>query len=108
MTPTRDNEEIEGRSYKDYAYSPVAVSSSPAVFATTPEKESVELNVKRGEDLCSRTPLDTTGNRYAENMTEKGSTLVQFLAAASGKFQSSLIKKKKNGDEHTLLPRKKN
>ncbi|XP_020293165.1 facilitated trehalose transporter Tret1-2 homolog [Pseudomyrmex gracilis] len=83
MTPTRDNEEIEGRSYKDYAYSPVAVSSSPAVFATTPEKESVELNVKRGEDLCSRTPLDTTGNRYAENMTEKGSTLVQFLAAAS-------------------------
>lgn len=94
MTPTRDNEEIEGRSYKDYVYSPVAVSSSPTVFATTPEKESVELNVKRGEDLC-RTPLDTIDNRYAENMTEKGSTLVQFLAAASGK-SSSIIKKERS------------
>lgn len=84
MTPTHRNEEIEGRSYKDYAYSPVAVSSSSAVFdATTPGKESVQLNVVRGKELC-RTTSYAVGTRHPEEMAEKGSTLVQFLAAAAG------------------------
>ncbi|XP_012234489.1 solute carrier family 2, facilitated glucose transporter member 8 [Linepithema humile] len=73
MTPTRENEDIEGRSYKDYAYSPVPVSSSSAVFdTTTPAKESVETNVQR-----------VVINHYPADMTEKGSKLVQFLAAAA-------------------------
>lgn len=46
MTPTRGNEEIEGRSYKDYAYSPVPVSSPLAVNDTPPVRESVELDVR--------------------------------------------------------------
>lgn len=75
MTPTRGDEEIEGRSYKDYAYSPVPVSSSSPVFDTTPAKESAESNVQR-----------VVINRYPADMTEKGSKLVQFLAAAAGKF----------------------
>lgn len=76
MTPTRGNEEIEGRSYKDYAYSPVPVSSSSAVFdTTTPAKESVKPNVQRVVVV----------NHHPADMTEKGSKLVQFLAAAAGK-----------------------
>jgi len=75
MTPTHGNEQIEGRSYKDYAYSPVSVSSSSTVFGTTtPDKKSVESNVQH-----------VIGNRYPADMTEKGSKLVQFLAAAAGK-----------------------
>lgn len=85
MTPTRGNEEIEGRSYKDYAYSPVPVSSPSAVYDTdsTPDRESVELNVR------GRTSLDIVGNPSSpENMTEKGSKRMQYLAAAAGKFAS--------------------
>lgn len=80
MTPTRGNEEIEGRSYKDYAYSPVPVSSPSAVYETPPIKESVESNIR------GRTSLRTTVRRCPEEMTEKGSKLPQFLAAAAGKF----------------------
>ncbi|XP_050460599.1 facilitated trehalose transporter Tret1-2 homolog [Cataglyphis hispanica] len=85
MTPTRDNEEIEGRSYKDYAYSPVSVSSSSAVFDTaTPGKESVELtSTERGRESC-RTSFRAVDNYRPENMTEKGSKLIQILAAAAG------------------------
>ncbi|KMQ96530.1 facilitated trehalose transporter tret1-like protein [Lasius niger] len=84
MTPTRLNEEIEGRSYKDYAYSPVPVSSSSAVFDTvTPGKESVELSTERGEESC-RTSFRAVDNYHPGDMTEKGSKLVQFLAAAAG------------------------
>ncbi|XP_011267482.1 facilitated trehalose transporter Tret1-2 homolog [Camponotus floridanus] len=84
MTPTRDNEEIEGRSYKDYAYSPVPVSSSLAVFDTaTPGKESVELSTERGEESY-RTSFRIVDNHHPENMAEKGSKFVQFLAAAAG------------------------
>lgn len=82
MTPTRGNEEIEGRSYKDYAYSPVPVSSPLAVNDTPPVRESVELDVR------DRTSLRTNGNRCPENMTEKGSKLMQYLAAAAGKSLS--------------------
>lgn len=77
MTPTRGNEEIEGRSYKDYAYSPVPVSSPLAVNDTPPVRGSVELNVG------DRTSLRTNGNHCPGNMTEKGSKLIQFLAAAA-------------------------
>ncbi|RLU25240.1 hypothetical protein DMN91_003333 [Ooceraea biroi] len=84
MTPTRGNEEIEGRSYKDYAYSPVPVSSSSAVFDTaTPDKESVQLNVERDKKFC-RTSSCVVAVHHPESMTEKGSKLVQFLAAAAG------------------------
>lgn len=82
MTPTRGNEEIEGRSYKDYAYSPVPVSSPLAVNDTPPLRESVELDVR------DRTSLRTNGNRCPENMTEQGSKLIQYLAAAAGKSLS--------------------
>lgn len=85
MTPTRDNEEIEGRSYKDYAYSPVPVSSSLVFDTTTPCKESVELSTQRGEESY-RTSFRIVDNHRPENMAEKGSKLVQFLAAAAGKF----------------------
>lgn len=79
MTPTHGNEKIEGRSYKDYAYSPVPVSSPSAVCGTPPVRESVELNIR------DRTSLRTVGHCCPENMTEKGSKYVQFLAAAAGK-----------------------
>ncbi|XP_072751293.1 facilitated trehalose transporter Tret1 [Anoplolepis gracilipes] len=83
MTPTRDNEEIEGRSYKDYAYSPVPVSSSSAVFDTaTPDKKSVELSTERDKKSC-RTSFRVVDNSHPEDMTEKGSKLVQILAAAA-------------------------
>ncbi|XP_011643846.1 facilitated trehalose transporter Tret1-2 homolog [Pogonomyrmex barbatus] len=82
MTPTRGDERIEGRSYKDYAYSPVPVSSSSAVYGTsTPGRESVELNI-RGKESYDRTSLRTVNNR-PEEMTEKGSKRLQFLAAAA-------------------------
>lgn len=85
MTPTRGNEEIEGRSYKDYAYSPVPVSSSSAVFDTTTlDKKSIELNVERNKESC-RTSSYPVAVQHPESMTEKGSKLVQFLAAAAGK-----------------------
>lgn len=80
MTPTHGNEEIEGRSYKDYAYSPVPVSPPSAVYKP-PVRESVELN-------SGRTSLRTVGHRYPEEMAEKGSKLPQFLAAAAGKSAS--------------------
>ncbi|XP_012526435.2 facilitated trehalose transporter Tret1-2 homolog [Monomorium pharaonis] len=78
MTPTRDNEEKEGRTYKDYAYSPVPVSSPSAVYGTPPARESVELNIR------GRTSLRTVGHCCPDDMTEKGSKYVQFLAAAAG------------------------
>lgn len=81
MTPTRGNEEIEGRSYKDYAYSPVPVSPPSAVYKP-PVRESVELNIS------GRTSLRTVGHRHPEEMTEKGSKLPQFLAAGAGKSAS--------------------
>ncbi|XP_014474011.1 PREDICTED: facilitated trehalose transporter Tret1-like [Dinoponera quadriceps] len=86
MTPTHCDEKIEGHSYKDYAYSPVPVSSSSAVSdAGTPGKESVQLmNVASGKELCT-TMSHTVGTTcYSEDMAEKGSKLVQFLAAAAG------------------------
>ncbi|KAG5320679.1 TRET1 protein, partial [Pseudoatta argentina] len=79
MTPTRGNEEIEGRSYKDYAYSPVPVSSLSTVNDTPPVRESVELDIQR-------TSLRTNGRSAPEDMTEKGSKHMQFLAAATGNY----------------------
>ncbi|XP_018312785.1 solute carrier family 2, facilitated glucose transporter member 8 isoform X2 [Mycetomoellerius zeteki] len=76
MTPTRGNEEIEGRSYKDYAYSPVPVSSLSTVNDTPPVRESVELDIRS-------TSLRTNGHSGPEDMTEEGSKYVQFLAAAA-------------------------
>lgn len=81
MTPTRGNEEIEGRSYKDYAYSPVPVSSLSTVNDTPPVRESVELDIRS-------TSLRTNGHSGPEDMTEEGSKYVQFLAAAAGKSPS--------------------
>ncbi|XP_011693009.1 PREDICTED: solute carrier family 2, facilitated glucose transporter member 8-like isoform X2 [Wasmannia auropunctata] len=78
MTPTHGNEEIEGRTYKDYGYSPVPVSSPSAVNDTPPvDRESVEL------DIRGRTSSHTVNHRCPEDMTEKGSKRVQFLAASA-------------------------
>jgi len=88
MAPTRSNEEIGGRSYKDYAYSPVSVSSSSAVLATdTPDRKvanAVELNAVHDKQLCE-TALRVIATHRPESMMEKGSKLIQFLAAAAGK-----------------------
>jgi len=90
MTPTRSNEEIGGRSYKDYVYSPVPASSSSAVLAAaTPDRKSanVESNAVLNDKKFCETPLCVVATRHPESMTEKGSKVVQFLAAAAGKFQ---------------------
>lgn len=94
MTPTRGNEEIEGRSYKDYAYSPVPVSSPSTVNDTPPVRESVELDIRR-------TSLRTNGHSGPEDMTEKGSKRIQIVAAATGK--SSSINKRLNTKEREKL-----
>ncbi|KAH0956782.1 hypothetical protein HN011_009732 [Eciton burchellii] len=86
MAPTRSNEEIGGRSYKDYAYSPVSVSSSSAVHATdTPDRKvanAVELNAVHDKQFCE-TALCVIATHRPESMMEKGSKLIQFLAAAA-------------------------
>lgn len=81
MIPTRGDGGIEGRSYKDYAYSPVAVSPPSSVYKP-PVRESVDSNTR------GRTSLRTTGHRCPEEMTEKGSKLPQFLAASAGESAS--------------------
>lgn len=89
MAPTRREEEIEGRSYKDYAYSPVPVSSSSAVFDNTiPGDESVTLNTVNAKEPCRTPSLPVVENHHPEDMTEKGSTFVQYLAAAAGESLS--------------------
>lgn len=83
MAPTRDHEEIEGR-YKEYAYSPVPASSTSAVFDSTALGKypreigagSPEYRINGVHEKC----------RVAE-MTEKGSTRLQYIAAAAGKLQ---------------------
>ncbi|KAG7201269.1 hypothetical protein KM043_004048 [Ampulex compressa] len=85
MTPTHRNEEIEGRSYKEYGYSPVPASSSSAVYdSTTPGKDSVELSVKCNGDQRCGSGLDFRAKCRADEMTEKGSKFLQYFAAAAG------------------------
>ncbi|XP_014614373.1 PREDICTED: facilitated trehalose transporter Tret1-2 homolog [Polistes canadensis] len=100
MAPTHQQEEIEGRSYKEYAYSPVPVSSSSAVYEpttntttdtiittiTTLDKETFVENNQNKADECK---LSATFGKVkgkcsaAEEMAEKGSTLLQYVAAAA-------------------------
>lgn len=86
MAPTHHDNEIEGRSYKDYGYSSVPVSSSSAVFdAATPDEESVQLNAVNDKDeLCRMMTSNASGTRNPEDVAEKGSKLIQFLAAITG------------------------
>jgi len=86
MAPTRSNEEIGGRSYKEYAYSPVPMSSSAVLAAVTPDGKSVNVELNAVHDKkFDETPLCVIVTHRPDSMTEKGSKLVQFLAAAAGK-----------------------
>lgn len=83
MFPTHGHEEIEGR-YKEYVYSPVPASSTSAVY------DSTTLG-KDPDEISAGSPKYHTNGvnekcRVAE-MTEKGSTVLQYVAAAVGKFQ---------------------
>lgn len=83
MAPTHVQEEIEGR-YKEYAYSPVPTSCTSAVYySPTPGK----YPIKFGGSLPKYRTIGDHDQCPAAEMTEKGSTLLQYLAAAAGKFQ---------------------
>lgn len=83
MAPTHGQEEIEGR-YKEYAYSPVPASSTSAVYDST-------TLAKYPVDIGAGSPKYRTYGVYEKcrvaEMAEKGSTLLQYVAAAAGKFQ---------------------
>ena len=80
MAPTYSYEEIEGRSYK-YAYSPVPVSSSSAVYdSTTLGKHPVDIGAGSTSFRVSNRVQDKC---RASEMAEKGSTLLQYVAAAA-------------------------
>lgn len=82
MAPTYSYEEIEGRSYK-YAYSPVPVSSSSAVYdSTTLGKHPVDIGAGSTSFRVSNRVRDKC---RASEMAEKGSTFLQYVAAAAGK-----------------------
>ncbi|XP_017754191.1 PREDICTED: facilitated trehalose transporter Tret1-2 homolog [Eufriesea mexicana] len=82
MAPTHGHEEIEGR-YKEYAYSPVPASSTSALYDSTalgkyPETGAGSPKYRiNGVQKC----------RVAE-MTEKGSTILQYAAAAAANLCS--------------------
>lgn len=81
MAPTHVQEEIEGR-YKEYAYSPVPTSCTSTVYYSP---TLGKYPIKFGGSLPK---YRTIGDQCpAAEMTEKGSTLLQYLAAAAGKFQ---------------------
>ncbi|XP_047365216.1 facilitated trehalose transporter Tret1-like [Vespa velutina] len=86
MAPTHREEEIEGRSYKEYAYSPVPASSSSAVYETTTTtlvKEPYVISTNNGEEFKKSTFGIVTSKCSAAEMGEKGSTLLQYIAAAA-------------------------
>ncbi|KAL2738759.1 facilitated trehalose transporter Tret1-2 [Vespula squamosa] len=86
MAPTRREEEIEGRSYKEYAYSPVPASSSSAVYETTTTtlvKEPYVGSTNNGEEYRKSTFGIVTTKCSVPEMVEKGSTLLQYVAAAA-------------------------
>ncbi|KAL2731542.1 facilitated trehalose transporter Tret1-2 [Vespula maculifrons] len=86
MAPTRREEEIEGRSYKEYAYSPVPASSSSAVYETTTTtlvKEPYVESTNNGEEYRKPTFGIVTSKCSVPEMVEKGSTLLQYVAAAA-------------------------
>lgn len=79
MAPTHGRrEDIEGRSkYKDYAYSPVPASSSSGVYG------SATLAKHPGEILNAIKYRSSHDKYRAIDMTEKGSTFLQYVAAAA-------------------------
>ncbi|KAI4491219.1 hypothetical protein M0802_010315 [Mischocyttarus mexicanus] len=103
MAPTHQQEEIEGRSYKEYAYSPVPVSSSSAVYeqttttttitanttttttTTTLNKDNTFENINNREEckILAGNFGNVKGKCSVAEMTEKGSTLLQYVAAAA-------------------------
>nr|XP_033328583.1 facilitated trehalose transporter Tret1-2 homolog [Megalopta genalis] len=98
MAPTHDgNKEIEGRykerkAYKEraYAYSPVPASggSSSVCDSTTLRKQNEEISengvgqakLNRSEGVHEKCPVSFS---IAAKMTEKGSTRLQYIAAAA-------------------------
>lgn len=83
MAPTHVQEEIEGR-YKEYAYSPVPTSCTSAVYYSP---TLGKYPIKFGGSLPKYRTIGDHDQCPAAEMTEKGSTLLQYLAAAAGKFQ---------------------
>ncbi|KZC10964.1 Facilitated trehalose transporter Tret1 [Dufourea novaeangliae] len=92
MAPTHGDEEIEGRykerkAYKErpYAYSPVPASSSTEVHDTTTLDRHTDRNGAGRYDhrLGSTTINGVNGKCPVNNMAEKGSTTLQYVAAAA-------------------------
>ncbi|XP_066589351.1 facilitated trehalose transporter Tret1-like [Prorops nasuta] len=88
MTPTHRGEEIEGRSYKEYVYSPVPPSSTAATCQSdTPGRPSQELSTRVLTTDDQSTPdnqqLNNQVQQFTLEMAEEGSRFMQYLAAAS-------------------------
>ncbi|XP_054005502.1 solute carrier family 2, facilitated glucose transporter member 8-like [Hylaeus anthracinus] len=80
MAPTHGREEIEGRSYKEYAYSPVPASSSSAAYdSATPRRQSDD----NGDGSTRYNDPSSVRKFLLTDMTEKGSTILQYVAAAA-------------------------
>ncbi|XP_060822248.1 facilitated trehalose transporter Tret1-like [Bombus pascuorum] len=79
MAPTHVQEEIEGR-YKDYAYSPVPTSCTSTVYYSP---TLGKYPIKFGGSLPKYHTIGDHDKCPAAEMTEKGSTLLQYLAAAA-------------------------
>lgn len=88
MAPTHRNEEIEGRSYKDYVYSPVPVSSSSAVSHSTTLSEKPPAESVPGDKQAFPELFGFCEKCGANKMTEKGSTLLQYIAAAAANLST--------------------
>lgn len=109
MAPTRGHhEEIEGR-YKAYAYSPVPVSSSSAVYSST------TLGRRPGESGFNSAKYYSLNGAHDEyrysDMTEKGSTTLQYVAASAGKCNPTTVARRtpplcRGGNGYTCNPRR--
>ncbi|KOC68300.1 Facilitated trehalose transporter Tret1 [Habropoda laboriosa] len=79
MPPTHDHEGKEGR-YKEYAYSPVPESASSAVYDSTTLGKYTEFGTGSPSYRFKNGVLEKCRD---SDMTEKGSTLLQYVAAAA-------------------------
>lgn len=84
MAPTNTDQEIEGRPYKDYDYSPVPASASSTSGVYLP---TTLPNVKKDTSNESQCVY----HQFQIDMAEKGSKTLQYLAATAGESSSFLI-----------------
>ncbi|XP_017875877.1 facilitated trehalose transporter Tret1-2 homolog [Ceratina calcarata] len=82
MAPTHGYEEIEGR-YKEYAYSPVSASSTSAVYHSTTLGTYPKENGAGTSNCRINVNNSVQKKRRVAEMAEKGSTLPQYIAAAT-------------------------